>query len=88
MPLNATQIKLISFIDKKVKNILADGGNEISVMISLLDEMPKIKILINSATREELEKYCDSHEGFYLFMKILEDTAAAIASYNGFDGWN
>lgn len=80
MPLNTEQINLISFIDQKVKNILSSGGDEISVMVSLLDEMPQIKTIINSATEEEMNKYCDSHKGFYQYMKILENTAGAIAS--------
>ena len=80
MPLKPEQINLISFIDQNVKDILSSGGNEISVMISLLDEMPRVKTIIDSADKEELNKYCDSHDGFYQYMKILENTASAIAS--------
>jgi len=79
MPLKPEQINLISFIDQKVKDIISSGGNEISVMISLLDEMPRVKAIIDSADKEELNKYCDSHDGFYQYMKILENTASAIA---------
>jgi hypothetical protein len=80
MPLKPEQINLISFIDQKVKDILSSGGNEISVMISLLDEMPRVKTIIDSTDKEELNKYCDSNDGFYQYMKILENTASAIAS--------
>jgi len=80
MSLTIEQINLISLIDQKVKSILIDGGNEISIMIELLDEMPKIKTVIDSAAKEELNKYYNSHEGFYRYMKILENTAGAIAS--------
>lgn len=80
MSLTQEQIDLIIFIDQKVKDILSSGGNEISVMISLLDEMPQIKTIIDSVCKEELNKYCDSHDGFYRYMKILENTASAIAS--------
>ena len=80
MSLKPEQIKLISLIDQKVKDILSSGGNEISVMISLLEEMPQIKTIIDSADKEELNKYCDSYEGFYRYMKILENTAGAIAN--------
>lgn len=83
MPLSTEQINLISSIDQKVKNILSSGGNKASVMVALLDEMPKIKIIIGSANQEELNKYCDSPEGFYQYMKILEDTARAIANGKG-----
>jgi len=82
MPLSAEQINLISSIDQKVKSILSNGGNEASVMIALLDKMPQIKTMIGSANREELDKYCDSHDGFYQYMKILENTARALANGN------
>ena len=80
MSLKPEQINLISLIDQKVKDILSSGGNEISVMISLLEEMPQIKTIIDSADKEEFNKYCDSYDGFYRYMKILENTAGAIAN--------
>lgn len=81
MTLSTEQIDLIFFIDQKVRNIISNGGNEISIMISMLDEMPRIKtLIIDSADEEELNKYYDSHEGFYQYMKILENTADAIAN--------
>ena len=64
MSLKPEQINLISLIDQKVKDILSSGGNEISVMISLLEEMSQIKTIIDSADKEELNKYCDSYDGF------------------------
>ena len=82
MPLSTEQIDFISFIDKKVTDILSNGGNEISIILSIVDEMPQFKNLINSTDKKELDKYCDSHEGFYQYMKILENMASAIASSN------
>ena len=37
-------------------------------------------ITLPSTDKEKLNKYCDSHDGFYQYMKILENTASAIAS--------
>ena len=36
----------------------------------MVDEMAQFKNLINSTDKKELDKYCDSHEGFYQYMKI------------------
>ena len=47
MSLTPEQINFISSIDEKVKKILSSGGNEISIMISLLDEISQMKTLIN-----------------------------------------
>jgi phage terminase small subunit len=30
--------------------------------------MPQIKTIIDSADKEELNKYCDSYDGFYRYM--------------------
>lgn len=80
MAFSTEQINLNSFIDQKVKNILSSGGDEISIMISLADKMPQIKTIIESDDKEELDKYYELHEGFYQYMKILENLANAIAS--------
>ena len=42
--------------------------------------MPRIKTIINSADKGELDNYCNSHDGFYQYMKILENTARDIAN--------
>lgn len=80
MLLNSEQINLISLIDQKVKDILSSGGNEISVMLSLLEEMPQIKTIIDFTDKEELNKYCASYDRFYRYMKILKNTVGAIAN--------
>jgi len=41
--------------------------------------MPQIKTIIESDDKEELNKYYDSHEEFYQYMKILENLANTIA---------
>ena len=64
----------------KVNDIITNGGNEISIMIALLDHMPAVRALMNSTSEKELNRYCDLYKGFYRYMKILEDTATAIAS--------
>ena len=83
MSLTSEQINFISYIDQKVKDIVSSGGNPISIMLSLLDAMPQMKIIINSANQKELQKYCDSHDGFDRYMKILENTANVLAGGNG-----
>jgi hypothetical protein len=79
MSLKPEQINFISYIDQKVKDILSSGGNEISIMISLLDEISQMKTLINSANQKELQNYCNSHDGFDRYMKRLENTANVLA---------
>jgi len=79
MSLTPEQINFISSIDEKVKKILSSGDNEISIMISLLDEISQMKTLINSANQKELQNYCNSHDGFDRYMKILENIANALA---------
>lgn len=79
MPLTIEQINLISLIDQKTKSIISSGGNEVSLMIALLDKMPAIKTILSSVSEEEINRYYHSHKGFYQYMKILETVASSIA---------
>ena len=54
MPLSKEQIDLIEHIDQKVKEIQSTGGTEISIILSLADEMPKIRNIINHELKVKL----------------------------------
>ena len=79
MSLTIEQINLISLVDQKAQSIMSSGGDETSLMIALLDEMPAIKAILSSVSEEEINPYYHSHEGFYQYLKILETIAHSIA---------
>lgn len=70
-------------MDLKAKQILRHGGEE-ELLMSLADQMLPINELMDSASNEELNHYCQRYDGFYQYMKLLERIAAA-SSQGAFD---
>lgn len=79
MSLHPEQKDLIVTIDKKVKALLAQGGNDETLLVEMLELMPAIKSLLDSAPKKEIEMYFYEYDGFYRYMKVLENLAQGIA---------
>lgn len=79
MALSNIQKQLISDIDHKVKIILANNGTEEDILISLTQKMPSIMEMIKAAGTKEIEMYFDEYDGFYYFVKIIENLAQKIS---------
>jgi hypothetical protein len=79
MALSNIQKQLISNIDHKVKIILANKGTEEDILISLTQKMPSIMEMIKAAGTKEIEMYFDEYDGFYYFVKIIENLAQKIS---------
>lgn len=68
--------QLILKIDKNVKEILSDGGSIEDILVFFADSMDEIfKHIILCTPQGVLGGYCRDYDGFYTFMKILEDIA-------------
>ncbi len=80
MSLTAKQKKLIVEINSNVKAILARYNNKETLLAEILKFMPGIQKLLDSGTKEELDMYAQEYEGFYYYMKVLENLAQGIAS--------
>lgn len=80
MSLTDKQKNLIIEIDTKAKKLLSSGGNEEALLVEVLPLMPDIKIMINSVPDKELEMYFHQYDGFYRYIKLLENMAKGIAN--------
>ena len=47
--------------------------------MSLCNKMEPIKKIMDSASENELNYYCDKYDGFYAYMKLLEQLAQGCA---------
>lgn len=79
MSLTESQQQIIFQIDKEVNKISEDG---IAIFMSL-NNIEKIMqdlepIIRSGKHRAELDSYCQTHHGFYRFMKALEILAKGI----------
>lgn len=71
MVFSSKQTELIDFIDRKVKVILENGGNELTVFTEMAEYMPEMNPII-FAPEKELEMYLAEYKGFYYYIKMLE----------------
>ena len=79
MSFTAEQTRLAVLIDTHVTQVLAHGGGDEGLLLSLADYMGTFKQLLETCTSEELNALCDRYEGLYRFAKLLERLAAGIA---------
>lgn len=61
-------------MDNTAKQILSHGGQE-ALLMSLCNKMTDIKGIMDAASQDELNRYCDQYDGFYQYMKLLEQIA-------------
>lgn len=75
-PINFTA--LVEEIDRKVKSLLALGGEE-TLLVNMADLMDKVKPIFDAKLpNHEFNKFCNKYEGFFHFMNTLETAAGAI----------
>ena len=79
MPLTLEQEDFIRLMDSKAKQILVQGGQK-ELLLSLSDKMENIKEIMDCSTKNELNYYCEKYDGFYHYMKLLEQLAQASAA--------
>ncbi|MBY0533765.1 MAG: hypothetical protein K2P31_02220 [Rickettsiaceae bacterium] len=77
MSLTNAQKKLIINIDRRVNEILFNGGNDgdlLKYAYSLLKNN-NLKNILDSVDDDELDTFCDRYTGFHTIMKLLEQLA-------------
>ena len=75
MLLTALQSRLAETIDTHVRQVLAQGGDDEALLLSLADSMPTFKQLLDTCTGAEMDMLCDRYDGFYRFVTLLERLA-------------
>lgn len=78
MTLTLAQRNYIIQLDNTADEILECFGMP-GLMLSLANEMEKIKDIMDSASDGELDMYCQRYSSFYQYMKLLEEMALAIS---------
>jgi hypothetical protein len=79
MPLSAQQTRLAVTIDTHVREVLAQGGGDEALLMSMVDSMGTFKQLLDTCTGAEMDALCERYDGFYRFAKLLEMLAGGIA---------
>ena len=79
MPLTDQQTRLAGAIDRYVRHVLAQGGGDEELLLSLANHMGTFKQVMDMSTGEEMNALCQRYDGFYRFAKLLERLAEGIA---------
>ncbi len=79
MPLTEQQTRLAGAIDRHVRHVLAQGGGDEELLMSLADHLGTFKQVLDLSTGEEMDALCQRYEGFYRFAKLLERLAQGLA---------
>ena len=79
MPLTVQQTRLAETINTHVTQLLAYGGGEEALLLSMADDLPTFKQLLDTCTGAEMDLLCERYDGFYRFAQLLERLAEGIA---------
>jgi hypothetical protein len=80
MPLTEEKTWLALTIDTYVRKVLAQGGDDEALLMSMADSMGTCKRLLDTCTGAEMDALCDRYDGLYRFAKLLEMLAGGIAA--------
>lgn len=76
--LTTSQKEYIVSMDGKAKEVLKHGGQE-ALLMSLTNNIFEIQAIMDSTSHDELNYYCRQYDGFYMYMKLLENIAQGCA---------
>jgi hypothetical protein len=79
MPLTEEQTRLAVIIDTHVREVLAQGGGDEALLMSMANYMGTFKQLLETCTGVEMDALCNHYDGLYRFAKLLEMLAGGIA---------
>lgn len=79
MALSEQQTHLAVTIDRHVNQVIASGGGDEELLVSMYDYMGMFKQLLDTCSREDMDILCQQYDGFYRFAKLLENLAQGIA---------
>ena len=78
MSLTEQQASLAVTIDRHVNKVIASGGGDEELLVSMSDQMGTFRQLLDTCSREEMDSLCQQYDGFYRFAKLLENLAQGI----------
>ncbi len=77
--LTEKHIQLARQIDAHVRHVLANGGGDEELLLSMYHYMGTFKQLLDASSEADVEQLCQQYDGFYRFAKLLERVAEGIA---------
>ena len=76
---NRATNQLALSIDTHVRHVLAQGGGDEALLMSMANDMGTFKQLLDTYTGVDINALCDRYDGFSRFAKLPERLAEGIA---------
>lgn len=74
---------IVKTIDQKVSKAVSNRNsqeqNDTAVLKVVQDHIHDFKTIMDGTSQDELNKFCEQYEGFYLFANFMERFAGATA---------
>lgn len=80
MALTNRQIWNATKIDTKVQKLARAGKDDIAIFVSMTDQMPAFKELLDTTARADMDELSHRFSFFHRYAKILETIASGIQS--------
>ena len=71
--------QLAKAIHDHVTHVVATGGGDEQLLVSMADHMSTFKRLLDTCSTAQMDALCDRYSGFFRFAKLLENLAQGIA---------
>jgi hypothetical protein len=71
--------QIIETIDARANAILARGGEDEKLLLSVHPIMGEIKKVMTASSQQELNMYCEEYNGFYRYAALLNKVAIGLS---------
>ena len=80
MALSEKQVWAASKIDSRMQKLLRAGKDDTTVLVAMIDHMPRFKELVDALPPDDLDELARRFSGFRRYAAILEALAGGIQS--------
>lgn len=70
----------VAEIDNKIGGLLQQNVSDESLMINMIKDMPKIKMLLENLGSDQMDALCNKYSNFFYYMKVLDTLATHLSS--------
>ncbi len=72
-------IELIKIINDRMNAIIVSDYQDKDILIQMIEYMPRVRQILSSNDEVQLNMYITTYQGFYYYIKLIENLAMKIA---------
>ncbi len=79
MKLNDQDIKLVEEIHGEVSKLLNNNATDEYILMAMTENIKTLRSIMQSSKINSLDYYCEKYDGFFYFMRLLENIAGNLS---------